>query len=67
MDDDAFLGYLQYLAYWTKPEFARFIIYPGSLQALELILQSPAKAAKLLKDGMFCEHLLFQQRCGWQS
>lgn len=41
--------------------------YPICLKALTLILSNPENAAKMLKNGMFCEHLLFQQRCAWQE
>lgn len=77
------MAYLKYLEYWKEPEYARFIVYvitflnnniltsspryPSCLQALTLILQNPAHATKTLKDPVFCEHLLFQQRCTWQE
>jgi mediator of RNA polymerase II transcription subunit 31 len=61
------MAYLRYLEYWREPEYARFIIYPACLQALTLILNNPTHAGKVLKDPVFCEHLLFQQRCAWQD
>jgi hypothetical protein len=26
-DDEAFVGYLKYLLYWKRPEYAKFIVY----------------------------------------
>ncbi|KAL1413669.1 suppressor of hpr1 [Vanrija albida] len=36
-DDPAFLNYLEYLDYWRKPEYVRFIIYPTCLAYLQLL------------------------------
>ncbi|CDH54452.1 predicted protein [Lichtheimia corymbifera JMRC:FSU:9682] len=38
--DDAFIRYLEYLQYWKKPEYARFVVYPHALYFLDL-LQHP--------------------------
>ncbi|KAI5081782.1 hypothetical protein GOP47_0001525 [Adiantum capillus-veneris] len=39
-EDDSFVGYLKYLEYWQRPEYAKFIVYPHALFFLEL-LQNP--------------------------
>ncbi|MCO5591933.1 hypothetical protein L7F22_045926 [Adiantum nelumboides] len=39
-EDDSFVGYLKYLEYWRRPEYAKFIVYPHALFFLEL-LQNP--------------------------
>ncbi|RIA81573.1 SOH1-domain-containing protein [Glomus cerebriforme] len=39
-EDPAFINYLEYLKYWKRPEYAKFIIYPHSLYFLDL-LQNP--------------------------
>ncbi|KAI8052166.1 SOH1-domain-containing protein, partial [Syncephalis plumigaleata] len=36
-DDPCFIAYLDYLAYWKKPEYARFVVYPHCLHYLELL------------------------------
>ncbi|KAF9969711.1 hypothetical protein BGZ73_007804 [Actinomortierella ambigua] len=48
-DDPAFLNYLDYLQYFRKPEYAKFIIYPHCLHFLTL-LQSPSFREALLKQ-----------------
>ncbi|KAI7877971.1 SOH1-domain-containing protein [Lichtheimia hyalospora FSU 10163] len=35
--DDAFIRYLEYLQYWKKPEYARFVVYPHALYFLDLL------------------------------
>ncbi|KAI9315004.1 putative transcriptional regulator SOH1 [Dichotomocladium elegans] len=35
--DEAFIRYLEYLQYWKKPEYARFVIYPHALHFLDLL------------------------------
>lgn len=35
--DKAFLNYLEYLNYWRKPEYVKFIAYPYCLHFLELV------------------------------
>ncbi|XP_030955227.1 mediator of RNA polymerase II transcription subunit 31-like isoform X3 [Quercus lobata] len=36
-EDEAFIGYLRYLQYWQRPEYAKFIMYPHCLYFLELL------------------------------
>eukprot|EP00268_Persea_americana_P029492 TRINITY_DN2852_c0_g2_i4.p1 TRINITY_DN2852_c0_g2~~TRINITY_DN2852_c0_g2_i4.p1 ORF type:complete len:231 (+),score=48.38 TRINITY_DN2852_c0_g2_i4:123-815(+) len=36
-EDEAFIGYLEYLQYWRRPEYMKFIMYPHSLYFLELL------------------------------
>ncbi|KAF8322095.1 SOH1-domain-containing protein [Clavulina sp. PMI_390] len=49
MEDPAFVNYLDYLKYWSKPEYARFIIYPHALHHLQL-LQNPKFRTDLKSD-----------------
>ncbi|KAG0227634.1 hypothetical protein BGW42_002807 [Actinomortierella wolfii] len=48
-DDPAFLNYIDYLQYFRKPEYAKFIIYPHCLHFLTL-LQYPSFREALLKQ-----------------
>ncbi|KAG0268751.1 hypothetical protein DFQ27_005831 [Actinomortierella ambigua] len=48
-DDEAFLNYIDYLQYFRRPEYAKFIIYPHCLHFLTL-LQSPSFREALLKQ-----------------
>lgn len=35
--DEAFIKYLDYLQYWTTPEYAKFVRYPQAFQFLRLL------------------------------
>ncbi|KAI9001858.1 mediator of RNA polymerase II transcription subunit 31-like protein [Hyaloraphidium curvatum] len=37
MKDRAFVNYLDYLQYWRRPEYAKFIVFPDSLAILDLL------------------------------
>ena len=40
LQDPAFVAYLEYLLYWTKPPYVQYLSYPGpTLKALELLQQ----------------------------
>lgn len=40
LQDPSFVAYLNYLQYFAKPEYARYLSYPGpTLKALELLQQ----------------------------
>jgi mediator of RNA polymerase II transcription subunit 31 len=60
LQDPSFIAYLRYLLYFTKPEYTKYILYPGpTLRALQLLQQerfrqdilSPDTVAKLA-EGM---------------
>lgn len=39
-DDPAFLAYIDYLAYWSSPDYSKYLPYPGpTLMALQLLRQ----------------------------
>lgn len=40
LSDPSFLAYLDYLNYWRKPQYAKYLVYPNCLHILTL-LQSP--------------------------
>ncbi|KAJ7529204.1 hypothetical protein O6H91_15G037600 [Diphasiastrum complanatum] len=44
-DDEAFVGYLKYLQYWHRPEYAKFIVYPHALFFLDLLQNSHFRSA----------------------
>ncbi|KAK3115102.1 Mediator of RNA polymerase II transcription subunit 31 [Teratosphaeriaceae sp. CCFEE 6253] len=40
LDDPALVAYLAYLEYWRRPEYIKYLLYPGpTLRALELLQQ----------------------------
>ena len=60
LQDPSFIAYLRYLLYFTKPEYTKYILYPGpTLRALELLqherfrqdILSPETVAKMA-EGM---------------
>ena len=59
LQDPSFIAYLRYLLYFTKPEYTKYILYPGpTLRALELLQQerfrqdilSPETVAKFAEE-----------------
>lgn len=67
-DDPAFLAYLSHLAYWRRPEYARYLTHPHALFALDL-LSSPALRRALARpavaDALHSQQLWFWQ--GWRA
>ncbi|KAI9891367.1 MAG: hypothetical protein M1814_002880 [Vezdaea aestivalis] len=60
-DDSAFVAYLDYLQYFTRPEYLKFLRYPApTLRALELVQQeafrrdilSPAMVMRMVSEGL---------------
>jgi len=48
-----FIAYLDYLQYWKKPQYAKFLSYPGpSLRALELLQQEQFRKDILIPNVM---------------
>lgn len=40
LTDPAFIAYLDYLQYWTKPPYLKYLTYPGpALKSLQLLQQ----------------------------
>ena len=61
LEDPAFVAYLDYLRYFARPEYAKYLSYPGpTLKALELLGQErfrrdvlmPDTVAMLVEGGM---------------
>ncbi|MCJ1457321.1 hypothetical protein MMC28_007689 [Mycoblastus sanguinarius] len=61
LQSSEFTAYLKYLQYWTKPEYIKYLSYPGpTLWALELLQQerfraeilSPEVVGRLMEEGV---------------
>ncbi|KXJ94006.1 SOH1-domain-containing protein [Microdochium bolleyi] len=61
LSDPAFVAYLEYLRYWTRPPYLKYLTYPGpTLKHLELLQQekfrqdiiSPELAQVLAAEGV---------------
>ena len=37
MKDRSFINYLEYLQYWKRPEYVKFVVFPDSLAILDLL------------------------------
>ena len=63
-DDPAFLGYPITLAYWTRPEYAKFVHYPHSLYFLDQLKRPAFRRA--MANPRAVEHVFQQQYFHWQ-
>ncbi|KAI9817624.1 MAG: hypothetical protein M1832_004628 [Thelocarpon impressellum] len=61
LDEPSFVAYLEYLQYFSKPEYAKFLMYPGpTLKSLELLQQerfrqdilSPDTMSRMIEEGV---------------
>lgn len=51
LNDPAFVAYLKYLLYWTKPPYLQYLSYPGpTLHSLKLLQQEDFRRALLTTD-----------------
>lgn len=50
LNDESFVNYLNYLQYWTEPQYAKFLVYPNCLHIL-----------KLLQDENFRKNIINQE------
>ena len=62
--DEKFVRYLEYLQYWKKPEYAKFIIYPHCLRFLDL-LQHEEIRIHLLENSRYSLEIADQQFYHW--
>ncbi|CAE6450167.1 unnamed protein product, partial [Rhizoctonia solani] len=68
LEDQAFIHYLQYLQYWRKSEYARFIVYPHCLHFLELLQHEQFRnELKNPMTRMRLEHYQFEHWRTWRS
>ena len=64
-NDPAFLQFLNYLQYWKRPEYVRFITYPHSLYFLDLLCKSSTFRREMANVG-FRNFVHEQQFYSWQ-
>ncbi|KAJ8100701.1 SOH1-domain-containing protein [Lipomyces tetrasporus] len=64
LEDERFINYLEYLEYWRKPEYVKYLIYPNCLHVLSLLKQPlfrqevrHADMAQMLMDDMYTKWL----------
>lgn len=64
LENEEFLRYLDYLEYWRKPEYAKYLIYPNCLHILSLLKESRfrqeitrADLAKVFMDDFYMKWL----------
>jgi mediator of RNA polymerase II transcription subunit 31 len=62
--DEKFIRYLEYLQYWKKPEYAKFIIYPHCLRFLDL-LQHEEIRVHLIENSRYSLEIADQQFYHW--
>lgn len=65
LNDPSFIGYLQYLQYWKKPEYVRFVTYPNCFYFLDLLLTNP-RFKRELANVPFRNHVHEQQYYAWK-
>jgi mediator of RNA polymerase II transcription subunit 31 len=66
LQDEAFIGHLQYLrSHWKTPEYAQYLIYPACLKFLDLLLDH-ANFRTSLKNSAVCDAIQVQQFQHWQ-
>ncbi|CAM9680274.1 unnamed protein product [Sphacelaria rigidula] len=65
LDDRAFLRFLEYLQYFKRPEYAKFITYPHCLAMLDLLVNNPA-FRKEIAHVSFRDFVHQQQFLHWQ-
>mmetsp|Transcript_17043 Transcript_17043/g.32253 ORF Transcript_17043/g.32253 Transcript_17043/m.32253 type:complete len:174 (-) Transcript_17043:38-559(-) len=67
LQDEAFLNFLKYLRYWTKPEYAKYISYPHCLYFLDLLTNVKCETfRKELVNLSFRDFVHQQQFYNWQ-
>ncbi|CAB1119271.1 unnamed protein product [Ectocarpus sp. CCAP 1310/34] len=65
LDDRAFVRFLEYLQYFKRPEYAKFITYPHSLAMLDLLINNPP-FRKEIAHVSFRDFVHQQQFLHWQ-
>ena len=65
LNDSQFLAFLEYLKYWKRPEYVRFVTYPNALYFLEL-LTSNERFRRELANVAFRNFIHEQQFYSWQ-
>ena len=63
--DPTFINYLEYLAYWERPEYAKFILYPHALRFRRELLREEFRAA--MENPRSAERAFAAQYEHWAS
>lgn len=63
LDKPDFIDYLAYLAYWTQPQYAKYLQFPQCLHHLALLAQPTFRNA--VKDQQFVQDLAGKQLGVW--
>jgi len=63
--DPTFVNYLEYLAYWERPEYAKFILYPHALRFRRELLREEFRAA--MENPRSAERAFVAQYEHWAS
>jgi mediator of RNA polymerase II transcription subunit 31 len=66
LGDPAFLEFLEYLQYWKKPEYVKYLSYPHCLYFLDLLLTSPIFRREV-SNVSFRNFVHEQQFYSWQQ
>jgi mediator of RNA polymerase II transcription subunit 31 len=61
--DPAFRRYLNYLSYWERPEYAKFLRFPQCIHFLRLLDDNDFRSK--LRDLHYIEWIEGQQSCYW--
>jgi mediator of RNA polymerase II transcription subunit 31 len=64
LQDPLFINYLKYLKYWQQPEYAQYILFPYSLQVLELLQLKSFRDGFSQEVGQFLHQ---KQYFHWES
>lgn len=65
-DRGDFREFLVYLQYWKRPEYSRCLVFPQSLNVLDLLINSQ-DFVESLKYKQLVDHLSSQQYFQWRN
>lgn len=64
LDKPELIEYIEYLQYWRRPEYVRFILFPHALYFLNLLREAPFREA--IKRGDYLHMVQQQHTWIWQ-
>lgn len=59
----AMVGYLHYLSYWRRPEYAKFVLFPNALEILDLLRDNSFR--QQIANARFVDFLNNQEIAHW--
>jgi len=65
LQEDAFLEYLEYLQYWKRPEYVKYLSFPHCLYFLDLLLKNETFRREMAQTS-FRNFVHEQQFYSWQ-